>query len=192
MRWTDLSRYFATRILRWRIALLWALLVTASVAAEDADAISAFLPRAGLGALLIIQFRLWDDLADREHDAIHHPQRVLPNCGDPRLFRIVLLGSIILAACALGASGNMRTVVLYGVLILFLATVYAYGRPGRAYRIQGVLLKYPAFVFLLSPDAANARVAWCAAALYCLISIHEWFGKRLHQVAVNACARLRR
>src|SRR5262245_28551160 len=30
--------------------------------------------------LVLFQFRLWDDLADRDYDVIHHPNRVLSQC----------------------------------------------------------------------------------------------------------------
>ena len=106
----------------------------------------------GLALILLLQFRLWDDLEDREHDQRRHPARVLARA-NPAPFR---------RTCALLASTNILLLVAagspaaaLGVVCLDLFFWIAYGPlrprlPDRIWRFQILLLKYPAFVAVLA------------------------------------------
>jgi hypothetical protein len=106
----------------------------------------------GLAVALLLQFRLWDDLEDRERDRRLHPARVLVRA-DPTPFRF---------ACVLLAAANIVLLVMAGsraaglslaCLDLFFWMAYGPLRPrlsDRVWRFQILLLKYPVFVGVLA------------------------------------------
>lgn len=128
-------------------------------------------------ALLITQFRLWDDLADRHYDASEYPDRILVRCVDVRPLQALLLASIAFVALSLWKKDASEQLTLYCGLILFLAGIYGADNRIlriRAIRVQCVLAKYPVFVVLLTPFPTEAQVAYLGIALYVFLSIHEW------------------
>jgi hypothetical protein len=105
-----------------------------------------------LAVLLLLQFRLWDDLEDRERDRAAHPDRVLVR-SQAAPFRLVLnalaIGNLALFAMA----GSVAAVA--GLAVLDLAFWLAYWRlrpqvPESVWRFHVLLVKYPAFVGLLA------------------------------------------
>src|SRR5262245_21670264 len=68
----------------------------------DSTTIAATL---GLAVTLLLQFRLWDDLEDLEHDRRSHPARVLVRA-DPAPFRLacVVLGAANILALMIAGS----------------------------------------------------------------------------------------
>jgi hypothetical protein len=122
----------------------------------------------GLAVILLLQFRLWDDLEDLERDRRIHPARVLVRA-DPAPFRL---------ACVMLAAANTALLVVAGSrsaaqslvgLDLFFWLAYGPLRPrfsDRIWRFQILLLKYPAFVGLLATAlAAPIRMRLFAAAV---------------------------
>ena len=106
----------------------------------------------GFAALLLLQFRLWDDLDDRERDRAIHPDRVLVRSA-PAPFRLALVALAIGNLTFLAIAGQVATTA--GVALLDLAFWLAYRRlrPGVAesvWRFSVLLVKYPAFVVLLA------------------------------------------
>ena len=138
----------------------------------------------GMAALLLLQFRLWDDLEDREHDRVAHPDRVLVRAA-PTAFRWVLaaIGLTNLVVFAAGPSG-----VAFGGLIAL------DGGFGAAYRLRArlkdhvwrfrvLLLKYPAFVGLVATSIGMPRpgpLAVAMGAMYAAACGFELFHNR-HQ-----------
>ena len=122
----------------------------------------------GLAVMLLLQFRLWDDLEDLERDRRSHPARVLVRA-DPAPFR--------LACVVLGAANIVALMILpsrvaaesLACLDLFFWLSYGPLRPrlsDRVWRFQILLLKYPAFVGVLaSAVGAPIRLRLIAAAL---------------------------
>jgi hypothetical protein len=129
-----------------------------------------------VGIILVVQFRLWDDLEDRVHDAATHPTRVLVNApAEP--FRILLLA---LTATAIALSVDRRT-ALVATVALNVAGWCAY-RLGRcrlsanAWRFGLLPLKYPGFVAVLAlslGDVIPVRLALAAATTYVCASGYE-------------------
>ena len=174
---TDLLAYGRTRIARWRIAVLVAALAAlAFIADTPRDAGDAIL-RVALAALLVLSFRVWDDLADRAFDGAHHPDRVLARTTTRGWFWAALAGTAAVTVSALGAFGGAASLPVYGGLIVLLAVVY-HGpwrmTRERFIRTQLVLLKYPAFIAMLGVSGVTSRTALCGAAGYLLISLQEW------------------
>lgn len=122
-----------------------------------------------LAWLLIAEFRLWDDLTDRERDRVAHPERTLVTA--PGVHRFVAM------CVALGAMNVAATAALHGVpaavgLLALHAGTSAYyrWRPVTRTRTSDLLLlgKYPGFVLLLAQPMATPRplVAAGAVAVY--------------------------
>src|SRR5262245_55724700 len=138
----ELALYGRTRFPLWRFGPL-ALFLALAGGATDAMAMFG-------GALLALawffQFRLADDLADRQRDARDHPDRVLVRA-DVRPFLVVLLlSSAISTLLTTWLRPWPRWVEFLALTSLFL-TWYAaaHRRPPPLLAGLVVLLKYPAF-----------------------------------------------
>lgn len=159
---TEAGLYLKERILRPRIGLLWLFLLACTV------------PVAGVGwlwmfpttVLFILAFRLWDDLADLDHDRAHHPGRVLVRSLDLRPFHAVHWG--LLAATALALTGGARTATFLALVATMLANYrLTAGRPAlRPLRVALVLAKYPALVLLVAGQPGEPNALGAAAAAY--------------------------
>ncbi len=172
---TEARRYLAERILRPRIVLLWLLLLAGCLAAGDFPPARWPWP-ALVCALFILAFRLWDDLADREHDRARHADRCLVRAAEVRPFHIALW--LLLAALAglLGLlAGAARGLALLALVSAFLALYrLTAGRPGaRPWRVALVLAKYPACVLLLARDPGAALAPLAALGVYLPLLLHE-------------------
>jgi hypothetical protein len=105
-----------------------------------------------LAVLLLLQFRLWDDLEDRERDRTTYPNRVLVR-SSPAPFRLVLIALAIGNLALFAIVGSVAAVA--GVALLDLAFWLAYRRlrprvAESVWRFHVLLVKYPAFVSLLA------------------------------------------
>ena len=142
-----LIRYRRERF-RWRVFGPVAVVLT--VAAIPAPLL---FPLSFLAVMLVLfQFRLWDDLADRDYDLIHHPHRVLSQCDRASSF----YGLVVAAALTSSVLLLLLSRPIAPFLLLCGATLLWYAQvPGRTRRtILGrhvLLLKYPAFVWLIAP-----------------------------------------
>lgn len=174
----ELFAYARERIATLRIALLLAFIAGLGFAVEKPHDLSDAVIRIALTALLIIQFRLWDDIADREHDRERHPERVLQRHRGRATPFLVLFGALTVPILALlfAFENPAWRIAAYGALAVGLAVVYG-GQAtahGRVMRMGWVLLKYPVFVLLpfSSPGSPNAWVA--AAIAYLVLMLYDW------------------
>jgi SAM-dependent methyltransferase len=174
----ELLAYGVERIAKLRIALLVALIAGLGFAIEKPDDLASALIRITLMALLVIQFRLWDDIADREHDRHRYPERVLQRHRGRATPFLVLLGVLTVPILALlfTFENPAWRIGAYGTLAVALAVVYGghVTAHGRVMRMGWVLLKYPVFVLLPlgSPASPNAWVA--AAIAYLVVMFYDW------------------
>jgi len=175
---TDLIAWIRTRIVLWRVALLWLVVLAATFAAGTRNALTWTL---FVTAVLIVQFRLWDDLEDLPHDRFHAPQRVLVRCTRLQPFRLAFATSVGVVAAALALLQDREHAAAYLVLLAALATIYRMTDgtgPQRALRAQLVLLKYAGFVLLLADEPAAPRALVTASALYATLAVQEWNDQR--------------
>jgi 4-hydroxybenzoate polyprenyltransferase len=115
----------------------------------------------GLAALLIVTFRLRDDLADRERDAIEHPERVLTRAASTRPFALAVAFGLALAFVHVHRTfGLTRGLALLGLAAAF-ELAYRLELPGRH---RWVLLKYPIFALLLADRLAPTLAGLCYAS----------------------------
>jgi hypothetical protein len=142
------------------VALAGPAQVRPAAAALALDALFAFL--------LLAQFRLWDDLADRVLDAITYPNRVLARSHHVKRYVFI---------CIALASANVWIVVsregtMLGLpLLIALTTLLALGYLRQSARSAGSdllrLAKYPALVLIIAAGRPNASgtVVFIAATL---------------------------
>jgi len=161
-----------------------ALLVTAALWATSTTRTRAMiLESVAIAVLLLLQFRLWDDLEDRERDRAAHPDRVLVR-GLLAPFRRAL-AALGLTNVALFAAIDSRA-ALTGLIVLDLTFWLAYRqlRPrlrDNFWRFQVLLLKYPAFVGLIAVGIGTPlpdRLAAAALAVYASACAYEFLHDR--------------
>ena len=173
----ELLDYARTRILRGRIALLWLIVLCACLVAGPLGGAGRIVWLAAACALLIAQFRLWDDLEDVAHDAARHPERTLVRSADRDRYYALLGVSIIVLVPLLGVFAGKFQATAYLALVVGFGLVYRMVRaapPRRFVRSMLVLAKYPAFVLLLAGDPWRMWTVAVAMTLYLLLAVYEW------------------
>ncbi len=151
----ELAAYAVSRLTIGRVIVLWLMLSACTIVVSRDTSLASVMFSNLLLATLIVQFRLWDDLADRDFDAAVHPQRVLVVTGHGRRFTH-LCGLLTLpVAVALVVGLGIIHLLVYVALLAAMAALYATGgiAPSRLARAHLVLLKYPAFIWLCVRDA---------------------------------------
>jgi 4-hydroxybenzoate polyprenyltransferase len=175
MSWTEGREYLGERILKVRIVLLVLMLLT-GVVVTRADAMANLHWLLLATCLFVLAFRLWDDLADLEFDRLHHPDRCLVRSADLRPFyaaQWLLLAS--LAGFLMIFPQGGRILPFLGLVAAFLA-IYRVtaSRPRlRSMRTVLVLVKYPAFVFLLAHRPDEPATLLTALVVYLLPLLDE-------------------
>jgi hypothetical protein len=128
-------------------------------------------------ALLLAEFRLWDDLADRRSDARTHPGRVLVRAQSVRPL-IVLCGALFavnLLICV-AMAGSRVSLTVFVSLHAALGVRYAVRSRRTIAGDQLLLAKYPAFVVIVAGARmldASVPIASAALATYAAASVYE-------------------
>jgi 4-hydroxybenzoate polyprenyltransferase len=117
--------------------------------------------------MLLATTRLWDDLADREHDAVQHPERTLARAESVAAYKALC----VLLALATTGIVLMRPGATVAAPILFalyaaLAMLYAWRTRESAVAETIVLSKYAAFVLVTAADAIH-RTTLVTALIVC-------------------------
>jgi 4-hydroxybenzoate polyprenyltransferase len=100
-----------------------------------------------LMTLLVLQFRLWDDLEDVERDRAAHPRRVLVRSPVlPFRWALVVLATLALGVGALFSAVAAAQVAALDVLFLIAYRLTRPQIPDVVWRFAVLLAKYPAFV----------------------------------------------
>jgi hypothetical protein len=164
----DLQHYLRTRFGPVRFALLALFLALASAALDDSEA-ALVLGRALLVLPWLLQFRLADDLADRQRDRREHPERVLARA-PPGPFRVLLIllaaGNVLVLAWCAPPPRWAELLTLTGLALLWYVWPHRRVPPLAAALV--VLLKYPAFVYLLGDPGASLD-RWVAVGVLVLV-----------------------
>lgn len=156
-----LLRYQKSRV-PWRVfASLALFLCVASATGCWPIEVAEWCLRWILALCLVVQFRLWDDLADVESDRVLHPSRVLCQAHSHQVFWRIL-GTLWIVNSVLIATFKSYTSL--GVfLVLNVAYVLWYSMPRKVSNDHVivhsmVLVKYPVFVFLLNGSHTDTRL----------------------------------
>jgi len=155
---------------------------------DTAPTARTVIQSAGLITLMMIQFRLWDDLEDRERDRLQHPERLLVHTETTPFWR-VLAALALLNVAWMAASGSR--VAMIGLVLLNLTFWFAYRRvrpqiSDFIWRFQVLLFKYPAFVVLVAAAWGASRVGRLAAAavvIYASACVYEALHQRRESTA---------
>lgn len=102
---------------------------------------------------LLLQFRVWDDLADRHRDAVEHPDRVLPVSQRVGQYRWLVTAMAMMNTALVMILGTLLHVMVFALVNLTFFAWYGLLREHVTHQLlrsHAVLLKYPAFVFVLS------------------------------------------
>ena len=167
--------YFRER-LRLRLFVPLALLIAAA-ASRPPVSWTSFAIDAGFALLLLAQFRLWDDLADRVRDRVEHPGRALTREGDATQV-VAFCGALaVLNIClAVWRDGSGIAVGVLSALDAALGVWYL-ARTRRSIAGEQLLLaKYPAMIAIVAGGRlleAPVSIAGAAAALYLAVCAYE-------------------
>ena len=151
-----------------------------------ADLRDPWLPALAASALLL-QFRLWDDLADRAHDAVAHPTRVLVRAADVRPLIALCLALAVLNVCvAVWRDATGVAVSVLAATDAALATWYLARRERTAFGDHLLLAKYPAMLIVVAGErvvAAPVPILVSAAVLYLAACLYEAWHDRSSPLA---------
>jgi hypothetical protein len=185
-RLDDLWHYRKGRF-RARVYLPLAFVLVAAGNMGTTGSIRFWTGRLILACSLLFQFRLWDDLADRAHDAHDHPDRVLIQTTHLHFFvgLVVLMGLLNTASFCL--EGSFARVGAFLALQAAFLCWYPWLRhcfPGPITGYHVTLMKYPVFVYLLGPLEASPFFSLLAGAtgVYLCLCIYE----ALHDARIAA------
>ena len=125
---------------------------------------------------LVIAFRIWDDLMDRERDRARHPERVVVRASSTRPLAVVALILGLTAAILVGLTRGWGALALLAGYTAILAASYAAGGPRHAAREWILLLKYGVFTLALIgiPAGLTTRGLLSAAAAFAAACVYEW------------------
>jgi hypothetical protein len=128
-------------------------------------------------ALLFVQFRLWDDMADRHQDRIAHPDRVLPRARSTMPF-LATWGvlAIVNGALILTRPGARDALLVFGTLVIALAGWYARRGARSAVGDHFLLTKYPAIVVIVCGgvwEVASWNGLLTLGVVYLAACVHE-------------------
>ena len=174
---SELLRYRRER-LPLRLVLTVSLLLAAAAAiAVSSYGWTALLWNLVLAALMFVQFRIWDDLADIERDRDEFPGRVLCNVSQRTPFWFAVVGFFMTAGLGILCLKSQVSAITFGALnMLFLLWYHAIRRFfGRLLNVIAVLAKYPAFVFVIAdaPIQYRARTATIVSVVYVGACLYE-------------------
>lgn len=177
MCWSKvLGSYLYTRFPATRFIPLAVFLAAAGLAASPPAHISHWLLAATLALTLTLQFRLWDDIADRDHDRETHPRRVLCHTRNIKPFINAAAALFVLNGALLAwHHAHSPKPIAYLVLCTCLFAWYRL-RPiasqAGLLNSQLVLLKYPVIAWLIGVPATDTDLA---LLLSCLFSVYLIF-----------------
>jgi hypothetical protein len=142
---------------------------------------TSFVASTGTAFLLVLAFRVWDDLEDRGRDARLHPDRLMVADGRTTPF-VVLALALAMAGIAIIAAGDHapRSVGIVLCAAVILVAWYRLRDDDGNTVLAGhvVLLKYPALAVALAPSIPTSgihlwRAAAIVAAVYLAICVYE-------------------
>jgi len=174
---TLLLPYARERLTPGRLLPAGLLVVAATLAGRgwSWDAATASDIAAAFG--LVIAFRMWDDVMDRERDRSRHPERVVVRALSTTPFTTAAMGVAAVAVILVGSAHGFASVGILAVYTALLAASYATRGPRSAIREWILLLKYGVFTLALLglPAALTLRGLLSAAAAFAAACVYEWW-----------------
>jgi hypothetical protein len=176
----ELFSYTRTRFAPAVFAPLALFLYAASGVGAGLPLWTEVLLGAALACTLLFQFRLWDDLADRESDAANHPDRVL--VASPSVTKYRLLAALAFAVNVYIIAIQTDFARLATFLALNVALLVWYGLlrsliQSPLLRSHILLLKYPVLVFVLGGlfvPVVPLHLGYSMLLVYLAFCSYEW------------------
>jgi 4-hydroxybenzoate polyprenyltransferase len=174
---TLLLAYTRERLTVGRLVPAVLLVVLAAIAGRGWERGNGLATQAAAAFALIVAFRIWDDLADRERDRATHPDRVSVRAASVVPLWIAAGAAGIAAAWLLGLMRGTASVALLAAYAAGLAVVYATRGPRSAATDRILLLKYGVFTLALIglPTPSTGRGLLAAAAAFVTACVYEWW-----------------
>jgi hypothetical protein len=175
----ELRAYRRTRFPARLYLPLALFLGAASLAAGEAETGTGLAVRLVLAYSLLFQFRLWDDLADAVPDRQDHRERLPGRAASRAAFYLLLAAAFAGNATIFALERPAPVLGAYLLLCLFFLAWYGMFHQRWRGTLAGyhvVLLKYPAFVYLLGTraPAGLAPCLGCAMAqVYLCFCVYE-------------------
>ena len=176
----------ATAYLRERYAsplfvVLAALLTATGFAISPGEAGPAALFRSlAIAFLLVLSFRIGDDLADAPRDRVRHPDRVLVRAPERGPFIALLAATTALAVAIIATAPQpfARLIAIGGAALVLGAWYAARGDAKPLVAAHVVLAKYPVIALAAAPAfprSVTGSVVAILAALYAVLCAYETF-----------------
>lgn len=154
-------------------------LVGAFITPSSDVSVSALVLTALEAFLLVMAFRVWDDLEDRDRDRVLHPGRTMPS--DRRTVPFVALSLAFTVAALIPITGgaNVRARLVSLCAAAALLMIWYRLRPTSGGGSYVVLLKYPLIAYatapglMPSPGSLGPRGFSALAALYVAIGVYD-------------------
>lgn len=183
----ELTRYAASRLITMRIAALLILVIAVSLAISTHRSPTDVGTTILLASLLIVQFRLWDDLADLDFDRNHHPDRTLVTSDNIRPFFTLVVSLAVLNTTILAVLRSPGQWFVYILLLVGTAIIYHRRVWPKAWRVvhnQLVLMKYPVILYLCVQDGVTKNLVIGGIAVYILLSLIDLLSNAsLHKIS---------
>ena len=129
---------------------------------------------------LLLQLRIWDDIADRDHDREMYPNRVLCQIEDLQPFIVAVFGLFVLnGALILIYHGGIAKPLVYLAFCSFFLAWYRFRSGvvrGSVVHSLCILLKYPVVAWLVTvsaPDRYLPLQLMCLFSVYLILIIFE-------------------
>lgn len=169
------GRYLAQRA-RLSVFVPLSLLLAAAGRVFRADGFGAFddfVMSAGIALALTLAFRVWDDMQDRDRDAVEHPDRVMASAPSSTPFGVLSGALTAIGAAAIVATRPFE----FPLEVITAASIVLH----IWYRVRGnnrnnfiVLLKYPAIAVAVAPAGAPPSPI-AIALVYLVVCAFEAF-----------------
>jgi hypothetical protein len=179
---SEIAAYATTRLATIRVFLLVGAIATLGILAGHVVSLGNMAFAGLMAGLLVCQFRLWDDLVDRDYDRERHPGRVLPAVSHVGPFRLMVASASPLVLALLYAGRPLTSIGVYIVLLLAFGALYALApftgaqSCPRLIRTHLILAKYPVFGYLCALPPLHARAGALFALGYfvlCVVDLAE-------------------
>lgn len=167
--------YACERLMRPPVPAAVLLVAAGAVVGRGISSAAGVATDLAIALCLVLSFRIWDDLMDRERDRARHPERVV--------VRARSTAPLSLAAWCLALAGTGALMRVHGAASAALVAVCA-GVLATWYRVRTarsaagdriLLFKYPVFTLALIGSASlTPRAAISALGVYLAACVYEW------------------
>ncbi len=170
-----LLEYARERIVRGPVLAAVALVAAGAQIGRGSLSGAAAAIDVAISLCLVLAFRIWDDLMDRERDRVHHAERIVVRAKSTTVFvaTAACLGTASLAAVR-RLNGDLSAALLVAFTGLLAAWYATRGRRSAA-GDRVLLLKYAVFTLaLMGPAAVTPRGLVSALGVYLAACLYEW------------------